>query len=123
MDTALWIIQIFLALSFATTGLLKLTQPRERLAPKLAWVEDFSDAQVKAIGGLELAGAIGLVLPPALDVAPVLVPLAAAGLVLTMIGAAATHLRRGEPSFLPLNLILGALALFVAIMRFGPESF
>jgi hypothetical protein len=41
--------------------------------------------------------------------------------VVLMLGAGATHLRRGE-NILPVNTILGALALFVAIERFGPHS-
>jgi hypothetical protein len=52
----------------------------------------------------------------------VLPAVAASGVVLLMIAAGATHLRRGELRVLPLNLLLAALALFVAIERFGPHS-
>jgi hypothetical protein len=64
----------------------------------------------------------GLILPAAFDIAPVLTALAASGVVLLMLGAGATHLRRGELGMLPVNLTLAALALFVAIERFGPHS-
>jgi hypothetical protein len=66
--------------------------------------------------------AVGLVLPAALELAPALTALAASGVVSPMLGAGATHLRRGEAHVLPVNTILGALALFVAIERFGPHS-
>jgi hypothetical protein len=65
---------------------------------------------------------IGLIVPAALDVAPVLTATAATGVVLLMTGAAATHLRRGERQMLPVNLAIAAVALFVAIERFGPHS-
>ena len=65
----------------------------------------------------------GLVLPGATDIAPVLTPLAAAGLVIVMIGAAATHLRRHEPKFVLINASLLVLASIVAGARFGPYSF
>jgi DoxX-like protein len=66
---------------------------------------------------------VGLVLPAALDIAPVLVPLAAVGVGLLMVGAMITHLRRHEAVGVVLNLAYLALAAFVAWGRFGPESF
>jgi DoxX-like family len=88
----------------------------------MAWVEDFDERQIKEIGTLEVLAAGGLILPPAFDVAPVLTSLAASGVMLLMVGAGATHLRRRELGMLPVNLLLAALALFVAIERFGPHS-
>jgi VIT1/CCC1 family predicted Fe2+/Mn2+ transporter len=66
---------------------------------------------------------VGLILPATLDIAPELVPIAAVGLILPMVGAIITHLRRREPKVVVLNLVLLALATFVAWGRFGPESF
>jgi DoxX-like family len=69
---------------------------------------------VKMIGAMEVPAAIGLVvLPAALGVAPILAPLAAVGLVLLMLGAAVTHLRRNELQMLAANLVLIVLALVV----------
>ena len=123
MNTALWIATVFLALTFARAGYLKLAKPRNELAANgLAWVEDFTDPQVRAIGTLEVLGALGLLLPPLLRVLPVLVPLAACGLGLIMIGAAVVHARRGEVLLnVLLNLALLAIAGFVAAGRFGPN--
>ena len=66
-----------------------------------------------------MAGAIGLVLPWLTGVAPPLTPLAALGLALVQVGAAITHIRRGESATVPINLVLCALAVFMAVARFG----
>ena len=123
MNVVLWIVQIVLALAFLGAGALKLTQPRTRLAAQMSWVEDFGDVQVRGIGVLEVLAAVGLTLPALFGVATVLTPLAGVGLVLLMIGAAATHLRRSEPQMLVVNGALAALALLVAWGRFGPYHF
>jgi uncharacterized membrane protein YphA (DoxX/SURF4 family) len=123
MNTALWVIQIVLALMFGMAGVMKLSQPRASLQARLPWVEDFSDGTVKLIGAVELLAAIGLVLPAATGILPWLTPLAAAGLALVMVLAAITHVRRKEWQAVVLNAVLFALAAFVAWQRFGPQSF
>jgi uncharacterized membrane protein len=126
MNLTLWIIAGLLAVVYLLSGAGKLIVPKEKLAtaPGGGWVEDFSAGSVKAIGALEVLGAVGLVLPAATDIAPVLVPLAALGLVLIMVGAVITRLRRHEPKPMVADLAYLALAGFVAWGRFfGPESF
>lgn len=124
MNVVLWIIAGLLALAFAGAGLMKLSQPKEKLAASgLAWTEDFSAGAVKGIGALEVLAGIGLVLPAALDIVPVLTPLAAAGLVIVMIGAAVVHARRKEYQGIAINAVLLVLAAVVAWGRFGPYSF
>jgi uncharacterized membrane protein YphA (DoxX/SURF4 family) len=119
MNTALWIAQILLALAFIATGFLKLTQPKAVAYERgLKWVEDFSQGQINLIGVLEILGAIGLILPWALNILPVLTPVAAVALAIIMLGAAYTHLRRGENPMILVNLVLLALAVFVAWGRF-----
>src|SRR5688572_5553723 len=95
MSIALWVVQVLLAAAFLVSGATKLSQPKEKLAKNMAWMEDFSQPTVRTIGALEVLGAIGIVLPALSGIPPWLTPLAALGLVLTMIGAALTHLRRG----------------------------
>jgi uncharacterized membrane protein YoaK (UPF0700 family) len=103
---------------------MKLTQPKEKLVEVgMGWAEDFSAGTVRTIGVLEVLAAVGLILPAALDIVPVLVPLAALGLVVVMIGAVITHARRREPTTIVINLVLLLLAALVAWGRFGPESF
>ena len=124
MNITLWIIAGLLAAAFAAAGAMKLAQPKAKLAESgMAWTEDFSEGQVKGIGAVEVLGAIGLILPAALGIGEILTPLAAAGLALTMVGATVVHARRGEKSSIPVTLVLGALAAFVAVMRFGLYSF
>jgi uncharacterized membrane protein YphA (DoxX/SURF4 family) len=124
MNVALWIMAGLLAAVFAAAGLMKLAQPKEKLvASGLGWAEDFSAGSVKAIGALEVLAAVGLILPAVLDVVPVLVPLAALGLVLLMAGAIVTHARRKENQMIVINLVLLALAAVVVVGRFGPASF
>jgi hypothetical protein len=76
---------------------------------------------MKAIGAVEVAGAVGLILPAVTKIATVLVPLAATGLAITMVLATVVHLRRGETRIV-VNLVLLALAVFVAWGRFGPYA-
>ncbi|MFD6951427.1 hypothetical protein A6A08_09240 [Nocardiopsis sp. TSRI0078] len=125
MNLALWIITGLLAAVFLLAGTTKLFIPREKLAkaPGGGWVEDFGSGFVKALGAVEVLGAVGLVLPAVLGIAPVLVPLAAVGLMVVMAGAAVVTFRREEPPHAVLNLVYLALAAFVAWGRFGPESF
>ena len=126
MNLALWIVAGLLAALFLLAGSTKLFVPREKLAeaPGGGWVNDFSAGFVKALGAVEILGAVGLILPALLGIAPVLVPLAALGLCLIMIGAAIVESRRQEFKHALLNLIYLALVAFVAWGRFfGPESF
>jgi hypothetical protein len=124
MNIALWITAGLLAAAFLVGGTLKLILSKEKLAaaPGGGWAEDFSAGAVKAIGVLEVLAAVGLILPAVLDIVPVLVPVAATGLVLLMIGAAITHLRRHETKVIAANLAYIALAGFVMWGRFGPHT-
>jgi uncharacterized membrane protein YphA (DoxX/SURF4 family) len=119
MNTALWIIQIVLAVAFAMAGMMKLLRSKEQLSASMGWVEDFSPTAIRGIGIAELLAAMGLILPGVTGIAPILTPLAASGLVLLMLGAARTHMKRHEPPMLLMNAVLGGLAALVAIGRFG----
>ena len=125
MNTVLWILQALLAVAMLGAGAQKLTKTKEQLmaSGQMDWTEDFPEPQIKGIGALEVLAAIGLILPALLDIAPVLVAVAASGVVLLMLGAAATHIRRKEPQMVVVNLVIAAIALFIAIERFGPHAF
>lgn len=126
MDRTLWTIAGLLAAGYLFGGIVKLVVPKEKLAtiPAAGWVNDFSAGAVRAIGVLEILGALGLVLPAVLGIAPVLTPLAAVGLAVLMAGAAVTRFRRDEHKAMLADLVYLALAAFVAWGRFfGPESF
>ena len=124
MDLLLTIVAWLLALAFIGAGLLKLVTPITKLRRRedMGWTTDFSAGQVKLIGLLEVAGAVGLVVPPLVDVATWLVPLAAAGLALDMLGAFSTHLRRSDPTSMRIpSIVLGILAVVVAVGRYWIE--
>jgi hypothetical protein len=101
--------------------------PREKLAAvggaAAQWVKDFSPGALRAIATLEFLAAVGLILPAALDIAPVLVPVAATCTALLFVGAVTMRLRRGERGTIVPDLVYLAMAIFVAWGRFGPESF
>jgi uncharacterized membrane protein YphA (DoxX/SURF4 family) len=116
----LWILQALLGAMFLMVGIAKATQPRAKLLEmeRMKWVEDISPSNLKGIGVLEILAGIGLIVPPLMGILPWLAPLAAVGLALTMIGAAILHVRRGETSLVASNLVLLAIAAFVAYGRF-----
>jgi uncharacterized membrane protein len=120
MNLTLWIIAGLLAAAFLVAGANKLFIPRENLAraPGGGWALDFSAGFVKALGAVEILGAIGLILPALLGIAPILVPLAAVGLALIMVGAAIVEFRHHEFKHVLVNLTYLALAAFVAWGRF-----
>jgi uncharacterized membrane protein YphA (DoxX/SURF4 family) len=119
MNVFLWIVQVLLAVAFLGAGAMKVSQPKEKLQPRMAYVEDFSANAIKGIGAAELLGALGVILPWATGIAKVLTPLAAVGLVVIMIGAILTHIRRKETNQIGVPVALLVLALIVAIGRFA----
>jgi putative oxidoreductase len=114
---ALWLAQILLALVFAFTGTGSLLRPVEDLAAVAVWPGEVPVALVRFIGAAELAGALGLILPSVTRIRPGLTPLAAAGLSVVMLFAAAYNLSQERWSPMTLNLLLGSLAAFVALGR------
>lgn len=117
MLITLWIINGLLAVAYLGAGLMKAARPKEALATSgLNWVEDFSPTSVKLIGLSEVLGAIGLVLPLLLGVAPVLTPIASTALTIVMIGAIVVHIRRKE-SATP-SIVLAVLSAASAVLGF-----
>lgn len=124
MNVFLWIVAGLLALAFLAAGGNKVLQPKEKLVKMgMGWAETYPDNAVKLIGLAEVLGAIGLVLPAAVHIAPILVPLAATGLAVIMAGAIVVHARRGEYTVIVPNVVLLLLAAVVAWGRFGPYAF
>ncbi|GIM93026.1 DoxX family protein [Paractinoplanes toevensis] len=124
MNVFLWILAGLLAVVMLASGVQKLIRSKADLAASgQGWVDDFPEGAVKAIGAVEVLAAIGLIAPALFDIAPVLVPLAASGVVLVMVGAVITHARRREWTNIIVNVVLLAIALTIAVLRFGPQSF
>lgn len=121
MNIVLWIVQVLLALVFLLVGTMKVTQPIEKLAARMQWVKSLkpqSQWLVRVIGVLEILGAIGLILPAVTGILPWLTPVAAIGLVLTMIVASMVHAQRGEVSHIAPTIVLLLLAVLVVVGRF-----
>ncbi|MGN6161601.1 MAG: DoxX family protein [Marmoricola sp.] len=113
MSVVLWIVNVVLASAFALAGFLKVTRPLPALAALgMGWVEETSEQMVRAIGAIEIVGAVGLILPMATGILPGLTPLAAIGLATTMLGALVVHLKRAEAVTIP--MALGALSVVSA---------
>jgi len=118
MNIGIWIAQGILAAMFLMAGFMKLSQPKEKLKEKVGgWVDGVSDGVIKSIGLVEVLGALGLILPMVLGILPFLTIAAAAGLALTMIGAAALHLKRKENKQVGTNALLLLVSLFVMVGR------
>ena len=113
MTYALWIVQVLLALLFLFAGGMKLVMPLEKLAGPV----QLPGAFLRFIGVAEVLGAIGLILPGLLRIRPGLTPLAAAGLVIIMIGASALTLASGDVAMALIPLVVGLLSAFVAYGR------
>ncbi len=109
----LWIAQVLLALAFGMAGAMKTLTPLDELAQKLPWVTS-AGGLVRFIGVSEVLGALGVILPAATRIKPVLTPVAALGLVSIMVLAVGFHVSRGEVGAVPVNIVLGGLAAFVA---------
>ncbi|MFV0407141.1 MAG: DoxX family protein [Propioniciclava sp.] len=118
MTIALWIASGLLAALYLGAGAMKAIRSKDQLAENMDWVNDFSAGTVRFIGIVEVLGGLGLILPWLTGIAPVLTPLAAAGLVIVQVLAIALHVRRGEMSVLGMNVVLLAAALFIAVFRF-----
>ncbi|MEV5554722.1 DoxX family protein [Nonomuraea wenchangensis] len=126
MNIALWIITGLLTAIYLFSGFGKLFVPREKMAQMgnaARWVLDFKPGTLKTIGALEILGAVGLILPALLGIAPILIPLAASSLTLLMTGAVIMRIRRGETIAALVDGSYLALAAFVAIGRFALEPF
>ena len=120
MNIALWIGQILLAVVFAGSGALKISQPKQWLIDTgQTGVVFFPLWGIRVIAALELLGVIGLVVPWATGIAPFLTPLAAAGFAALMIGAGISHAKLREPRNVATNAVLFAISVLVAWGRFA----
>jgi uncharacterized membrane protein YphA (DoxX/SURF4 family) len=122
VNILLWVLQVLLGLAFIFAGYghgFNIKQSRTRMV----WMNAVSDNLLVFIGTCEILGGIGLILPAATRILPALTAWAATGLAVIMILAALFHLLRREYRNIIFNLVLFALAAFVAYGRFVLVSF
>lgn len=117
MNIVLWIVQSLLALMFLLHGIMMLNPPATAQSG-MAYVMAIPTRKRRLIGIAEILAAIGLILPAITGILPWLTPLAAAGLVLLMVGAISFHIPRKEYTNIGFNAFLLALAALVAYGRF-----
>jgi uncharacterized membrane protein YphA (DoxX/SURF4 family) len=121
MNIYLWIAQVLLIGMYGMAGMMKTFQPdMARKNPQMTWAHDAKDSFIRFIGTAELLGALGLILPMLTGILAWLTPLAALGLALVQILAIFTvHIPKKEYKVLPINILLLALAIFIAVGRWG----
>jgi uncharacterized membrane protein YphA (DoxX/SURF4 family) len=121
-NVLLWTLQILWGVFFSFTGFGKILayDPAvwNHMLHNVAWFSAVPQALFVFIGVCEFLGGIGLILPAMTGVKPKLTPFAAIGLTLVMVLAAIFHIVRSESHFfLPVNLVLGGVAAFIAYGR------
>ena len=114
MKILLWVLQVMLGIYFTGFGVIHFIVPPNL---PMGWMYELPDSLHYITGTLEILGGIGLILPAATRIQTRLTPLAGLGLALLMLGAMSWHATRSEYSNIGQNLILAALAAFVAYGR------
>ena len=111
---ALWAAQLLLAAAYGLFGTMKATQPLDHLAAMMTWIPDFPPLFVRALGVVEIAGGVGLILPTLTRIYPRLTVVAALCILIHQFCAVALHLSKGDANVLGLNVILIGLAAFIS---------
>jgi uncharacterized membrane protein YphA (DoxX/SURF4 family) len=115
LHIGLWLVQGLLAVMFLMAGAMKITTGQEELiAQGMAWAGRVPPGLILFIGVSEALGALGLILPSALRIQPILTPVAAAALGLVMVLAGAEHAMAGELGAVPVNAVIFGMTAFVA---------
>ena len=114
MNVALWIVQLLLSAFSLAAGWNHGLRPLSDTIQSSPWAADLPAALVRFIGVAELAAGVGLVLPAAVRILPILTPLAAVGLAVIMGLAIPFHIMRGEANVIALHVVVVGLSLFVA---------
>ena len=111
-NAVLWIVQALLAALFLFAGGMQLVMPIDELVAQ----SHMSGGFLRFIGVVEVLGGLGIVLPGLTGIAPILTPLAAAGLVIIMIGATIVSIPGGIFTGL-IPFVVGILAAWIAVSR------
>ncbi len=122
MNIVLWVLQVVLGVFFVAHAYL-LLRPPASLQSGMNYILEMPTGLSRFAAVAEGLAGLALVFPPLLRVLTWLTPLAAAGLVLLMLGAIIFHIRRREYPNVGFNAVLGVLAAIIAWGRFGPNPF
>lgn len=121
MNIALWIAQVLLVAMYGMAGSMKTFQvDKVRTNPQMTWVNGRSNGYVRFVGISELLGALGVILPILTGILAFLTPLAAVGLsIIQLLAIFQEHLPKKEYNVIPINVVLLALSVFVAVGRWA----
>jgi putative oxidoreductase len=122
LNIALWSVQILLGLVFLYAGIMKLFL-YEKAKSSMLWMEQSSRSFVLFVGIVDLLGGLGLVLPGAFGIAPILTVVSAIGVALIMVFAIVLHASRKEYQVIAPNVVFLLMALFVAYGRYLSNPF
>lgn len=115
LRAGLWGAQGLVGAMFLMGGVMKLTTPLDKLAQMMPWTGEVDPMLVYATGVFDALGGIGILLPALTRIMPRLTVYAAIGCVALQVCALVFHISRGEGAMMgPINVVLGALAAFVA---------
>jgi hypothetical protein len=112
-NISLWVAQIILSVLMLMGTVMKF-MPIEKISAMMPWTGQLPAIVVRLLGLIDLLGAIGLILPALLNIKPQLTVWAAIGIILLMLCAIVFHVSRGEASVIGFNILIVALALFIA---------
>lgn len=118
MNTILWSIQGIVATALTVSGVIIMALPKEKLAKKLSWVNEYSNGMRYFICISKILGAIGLILPVYLNILPILTPIAACFIALIMLLAFRYHIIHKEYRDIPATVIFFILSVFIAYNLF-----
>jgi uncharacterized membrane protein YphA (DoxX/SURF4 family) len=116
MKIVLWVVSVLVAVVFLLIGGLKLVTSAADLSASSPGVPV---ALLRIAGVTEVLGALGLILPAATRILPILTPVAATGLALQMIGAVITNVAVGAYTAIPMAVVLMLVSAWIAWLRFG----
>ena len=119
MVSVVWVVSGVLAAVYLVSGGRKIVLRYAGARATQPWVADVTPGTFRLIAGVEIAGALALIFPVALDIVPLFAPLAALGLAILQAVAIAVHVNHREFRVLPVNIVLLVMAAFVAIARFN----
>jgi uncharacterized membrane protein YphA (DoxX/SURF4 family) len=119
MNATIWICQVLLAGAFLYSGIMKVSQSKEKLMSiGQTGIAAFPLPAIRLIAILELLGVAGLIIPWRTDILPVLSPVSALCFAVIMLLAAPIHYRRREYKSVKLNIVLLAVCILAAILMF-----
>jgi uncharacterized membrane protein YphA (DoxX/SURF4 family) len=116
MNALLWTLQVLLAAVFAGSGAAKISRSKDQLiASGQTGVAPFPLPVIRLTAFCELLGAVGILVPRLVGVAPFLTPVAAAGFAIVMVGAIGSHAYLREPRNVALTTFISIAAVTVAV--------